>query len=74
MTLDLYLADGQGNVIDASVQEGLTPEHLDDVLGPGTYYLFVHSDPGRPFDPDNAYLLHLSLAAPCTTTAADAGP
>jgi len=68
---DLYLADAQGNMIDSSVQEGLTPEHIDDVLGPGSYYLFVHSDPGRPFDPDNPYILRLSLAAPATATAGD---
>lgn len=64
---DLYLADSAGNVIDASVQEGVNPEHLDDLLGPGSYYLFVHADPGRPFDPDGPYSLHLAVSPTSAT-------
>jgi hypothetical protein len=69
---DLYLADSAGNVIDASVQEGISPEHVDDLLGPGSYYLFVHADPGRPFDPDNPYSLHLAISQASATV--DAAP
>jgi hypothetical protein len=68
---DLYLADGAGDVLDGSAQEGLSPEEVDDLLPPGSYYLFVHSDPGRAIDPTNPYSLHLSIA-PTTTTAAAA--
>jgi hypothetical protein len=68
---DLYLADGQGTILGTSAQEGLTPEEIDTMLGPGAYYLFVHSDPGRPVDGVDPYTLQLSLA-PVTTTAAAA--
>jgi hypothetical protein len=72
---DLYLADGSGSLLGQSVQEGTTPEEIQSVLGPGTYYLFVHSDPARTFDPDNPYTLQLSVGAPGAqpTTAATGG-
>jgi hypothetical protein len=70
---DLYLADASGNILGQSVNEGTTPEEIQSVLGPGTYYLFVHSDPARTFDPDNPYTLQLNVVAPDAqpTTALD---
>src|SRR5262249_10902690 len=61
---DLYLADASGSVLGQSVQEGTTPEEIRSVLGPGTYYLFVHSDPARTFDPNDPYTLQLTVAPP----------
>jgi hypothetical protein len=64
---DLYLADANGVVLAQSVQEGTTPEEVDTILAPGTYYLFVHSDPGRPFDPQDPYTLQLSITPAAAT-------
>jgi hypothetical protein len=58
---DLYLVDAAGAALEQSIHEDVAPEEIDTMLGPGTYYLFVHSDPGRPFDGDNPYTLHLSV-------------
>jgi hypothetical protein len=66
---DLYLSDGTGAMLANSVQEGTAPEEVDTMLAPGTYYLFVHSDPGRSFDGQNPYRLHLSVAAGAATVA-----
>jgi hypothetical protein len=67
---DLYLVDAAGSALDQSVHEDVVPEEIDTMLGPGTYYLFVHSDPGRPFDGNNPYTLHLSLAPGAAAAAA----
>jgi hypothetical protein len=61
---DLYLADPAGDVLAQSVQEGTTPEFLDLTVPTGTYYVYVHVDPGRDFDPEGPFWLHLSLAIP----------
>lgn len=67
---DLYLVDAFGSSLGESVHEDVTPEQIDTLLGPGTYFLFVHSDPGRTFDGDNPYTVHLSVAPADGTTAA----
>jgi hypothetical protein len=69
---DLYLADAGGAVLSTSAREGTLPEQVDLDLGPGTYYLFVHSDPGRTFDPAHPYHLHLAMAPPLPPNAASA--
>jgi hypothetical protein len=61
---DLYLATADGTILGQSAQEGTAPEEIQTLLGPGTYYLFVHSDPARSFDPNNPYTLQLSVLAP----------
>jgi len=72
---DLYLVDASANVVAQSVQEGTTPEAIDAVLKPGTFLLYVHSDPGRGVDPDNPFVLHLDMQpAPSDTTAAGGSP
>ena len=58
---DLYLQDGTGSIVGASVNEGTTPEQIDQVLSAGTYMLYVHVDAARPFDAENAYRLTLSM-------------
>jgi hypothetical protein len=57
---DLYLADSTGNVVAQSVQEGTQPEHIEQPLPAGTYYLYVHADPGRDADPSQPYTVKLS--------------
>jgi hypothetical protein len=59
---DLYLADASGTIVDDSMQEGTTPEHIDDDLPAGTYYLYVHSDPGRAVGPQDDFRLVVSLS------------
>jgi hypothetical protein len=59
---DLYLADGSGTIVGASVEEGTTPEHIDADLPGGTYYLYVHSDQGRSADPEEPFRLQVSLS------------
>jgi hypothetical protein len=59
---DLYLADGSGAIMDESVQEGTTPEHIDASLPAGTYYFYVHSDPGRTVDPQTPFHLQVSVS------------
>jgi hypothetical protein len=61
---DLYLADATGAILGESVNEGTTPEEIQSMLGPGTYYVFVHSDPARAFDSADPYTLQLSVLAP----------
>jgi hypothetical protein len=61
---DLYLADATGAILGESVNEGTTPEEIQSLLGPGTYFLFVHSDPARAFDPGDPYTLQLTVLAP----------
>jgi hypothetical protein len=58
---DLYLEDGTGSIVAASVHEGTTPENVDQVLPAGTYVLYVHVDAARAFDADNPYQLTLSI-------------
>jgi hypothetical protein len=58
---DLYLEDGTGSIVAASVHEGTTPEMIDQVLPAGTYMLYVHVDPARAVDPDNGFQLTLSV-------------
>jgi hypothetical protein len=59
---DLYLADSSGEILGASMEEGTTPEHIDADLPGGTYYLYVHSDPGRTVDPQDPFRLQVSLS------------
>jgi hypothetical protein len=66
---DLYLVDGQKQVVAASSQEGLAPESIELPLGFGTYYVYVHSDPGRDVAPDESYQLVVSLTEPFATAA-----
>jgi hypothetical protein len=71
---DLYLVDSSGDIRDQSNQEGSLPEHIEQVLPPGTYYLYVQVDPGRNANPTQAYTLQLSRAQPAAAepTATDA--
>jgi PASTA domain len=67
---DLYLADGDAQLIDQSVHDGLTPEVIDTVLpDPGTFYLYVVCDPSVTEDPADPFRLTLSLVAPAPPTA-----
>jgi hypothetical protein len=59
---DLYLSEASGTVLAASAQEGLTPEHIDADLAAGTYYLYVHADPGRSVDPFQPFKLQVSVS------------
>ncbi|MGI9148587.1 MAG: pre-peptidase C-terminal domain-containing protein [Chloroflexota bacterium] len=59
---DLYLVDDSGAVRAQSTQEGTSPEHLEQTLPTGNYYLYVHVDAGRDPDPTQAYTLRLSQA------------
>ncbi|MBV9175109.1 MAG: hypothetical protein JOZ81_34070 [Chloroflexi bacterium] len=59
---DLYLVDASGTIIDQSMQEGTTPEHIEADLPGGTYYLYVHSDPGRTVDPQDAFQLQVHVS------------
>jgi hypothetical protein len=59
---DLYLADGSGTIVDESVEEGTTPEHIDADLPGGIYYFYVHSDPGRAVDPQTPFRLQISIS------------
>jgi hypothetical protein len=61
---DLYLFDASDSPIGQSVQEGTSPEAVDAVVGPGDYFVFVHSDPGRDVDPSNPFVLHLDASPP----------
>lgn len=64
---DLYLTDPAGNVLSASMQEDTVPEAIDAVLSPGPYFVYVHSDPGRAYDPDHSFELHLDAVALSST-------
>jgi hypothetical protein len=66
---DLYLADASGLLLGQSVQEETTPEMIDMWLPGGTYFVYVHVDPGRDFDTEAPYRLNLSI-----NTAVAAGP
>jgi hypothetical protein len=47
------------------MQEGASPEHVEQLLAAGTYYVYIHVDSGREPDPAQAYTLRLSqVAAP----------
>jgi hypothetical protein len=61
---DLYLADANGDLLGESVQEGTVPEFVDVTLPFGTYYLYVDVDPGRAYDANDPFSLHLTLSAP----------
>jgi hypothetical protein len=77
---DLYLADASGAILAQSVQEGTTPEQVQMNVDGGDYYLYVHSDPGRPVDPQDPYQLDVSITnpvaadAPAPPTPGEAGP
>jgi hypothetical protein len=71
---DLYLVDGAGGVVAESLQEGPAAEEVQAWLAAGTYYLYVHSDPGRAFDPLHPYTLQLSISPASLTTAAPPAP
>jgi hypothetical protein len=64
---DLYLADTNGAILAQSVEEGTQPEHVEQSLGAGTYYLYVHADVGRAPDPEQPYTLRLSAAGAPTS-------
>lgn len=59
---DLYLGDSTGTIVAASALEGTTPEHVEADLPGGTWYLYVHSDPGRSVDAQNPFLLQVSTS------------
>ena len=58
---DLYVADGSGNIVAQSLEEGTTPEHVEIDLVGGTYALYVHSDPGRPADSQTPFRLRVRV-------------
>jgi hypothetical protein len=60
---DLYLSDSNGTLLSQSVQEGVAPEHIEQSLQAGTYYVYVHVDEGRDADPTDPYTLRLSYGA-----------
>jgi hypothetical protein len=68
---DLFLVDDAGAVRAESMQEGTSPEHVEQPLPTGTYYLYVHVDPARAADPDQPYKLLLTEQAP--PASADSG-
>jgi hypothetical protein len=53
-----------GTIRGQSTQDGTTPEYVDQVLPTGTYYVYVHVDPGRDADPTLPYTLNVSVQAP----------
>jgi hypothetical protein len=59
---DLYLADSSGTIVGESIEEGTTPEHIGADLPGGTYYLYVHSDPGRSVDPQAPFRLLITVS------------
>jgi hypothetical protein len=59
---DLYLTDANGTALGQSILDGTTPEEIDTTLGTGVYYLYVHSDPARPFDPNTPFQISLDLS------------
>jgi hypothetical protein len=61
---DLFVVDEVGTILGQSIQEGFAPEYVDQVLPTGTYYVYVHVDPGRNVDPTQAYTLNVSMQAP----------
>jgi len=66
---DLYVVDESGAVRAQSMQEGTSPEHIEQLLAAGTYYVYVHVDSGREPDPAQAYTLRLSQVASPTDEA-----
>jgi hypothetical protein len=53
---DLYLVDGNNQVLAGSVLDGTDPRQLNLTLpDAGAYYLYVVSDPGRTADPNDPY-------------------
>jgi hypothetical protein len=58
---DLFLVDAGGSVLLDSQHEGTVPESIDGMLGPGSYFLYVHSDPGRDVNPDVPFQLRLEI-------------
>jgi len=59
---DLYMFDDNGQEVAASVHEGTVPANIDTIVDqPGTYWIYVVSDPGRAVDPDNPYHLHVEI-------------
>ncbi|MCA1647721.1 MAG: PPC domain-containing protein, partial [Chloroflexi bacterium] len=61
---DLFLADPVGDTLGASMSEDTTPEHISLELAAGTYYLYVHVDAARTFDPNVPYTLGVAIATP----------
>jgi hypothetical protein len=65
---DLYLVNESGVILDQSIEEGQTSEHVSMAVDGGTYFLYVNSDPGRPVDPQRRFRLQVSattaVAAP----------
>jgi len=61
---DLYLVDASNAIRGESVLDGAQPRVVDTLLPGGTYYLYVHADPGRDVDPANPYQLSLAVSAP----------
>jgi hypothetical protein len=60
---DLYLADGGGQLLGQSVHDGTVPETIDLELPNGTYFLYVHVDPSRDFDPNVPFTLNLGVTS-----------
>jgi hypothetical protein len=59
---DLYLADDSGMLLAESIEEGTVPRHIDVELDGGTYYLYVHSDPGRSVDAQQPFRLQVRVS------------
>jgi hypothetical protein len=58
---DLYLVNESGAILDQSIEEGLTSEHISMAVDSGTYFLYVNSDSGRSVDPRRRFRLQVSV-------------
>jgi hypothetical protein len=61
---DLYLVDDSGTIVATSVQDDLQSEHIEQVLAPGSYFVYVHVDVSRQPDPTRPYTLQLTSSPP----------
>jgi hypothetical protein len=59
---DLYLLDDQAQVVAFSAEDGQAPESIALTINPGSFFLYVHSDPGRSVDAEMPYRLNLSIS------------
>jgi hypothetical protein len=73
---DLYLFNSTDpDPTASSINEGTTPELIDIMLqDPGVYFVYVVSDPSRPFNADEPYTLTLKLVFPEPTPQVVATP
>jgi serralysin len=64
--VDLYLYDGQGNLLGQSLAGGTNPDWLEGQIAPGSYFIEV-----RPYlNTETAYALGVEGAAPASAGAA----